>query len=298
MIGENQGDATGRNHREPIATDPERRAETTILGQQLVGTIRVDRNVLRCRERGQRDREQGDRKQGRLRRQSCDQDQRDDDAALHRNIQPRRRPKPWQRVTIEQRRPEEFEYIGEADKLEHTDRFQTQATDRTPGFERRCRQRQRQTGTEAEQADRGAYVRAAAPESGAADSRRCAHFLRTLPVLSSAVVDRIRRMIGKPRRRRDRSRSFSFARSDGRDDLIVDAPADVVGARGAAVRPPGVFDRVGLAARGSCRPSRAALNSRSSQARSSGRQPEFFWFDVQFLMSLRVCTMFQSPQIT
>src|SRR6478736_779737 len=40
------------------------------------------------------------------------------------------------------------------------------------------------------------------------------------------------------------------------------------------------------------------LSSASSQARSSGRQPEFFWFEVQFLMSLRVWTMFQSPQIT
>src|SRR5882724_8370104 len=39
-------------------------------------------------------------------------------------------------------------------------------------------------------------------------------------------------------------------------------------------------------------------NSRSSQARSCGRQPEFFWFEVQFLMSARVWTMFQSPQIT
>src|SRR5882724_3144932 len=36
----------------------------------------------------------------------------------------------------------------------------------------------------------------------------------------------------------------------------------------------------------------------STQARSCGRQPEFFWFEVQFLMSARVWTMFQSPQIT
>src|SRR5690554_6733113 len=35
-----------------------------------------------------------------------------------------------------------------------------------------------------------------------------------------------------------------------------------------------------------------------SQARSDGRQPEFFWLLVQFLMSLRARTMFQSPHST
>ena len=35
-----------------------------------------------------------------------------------------------------------------------------------------------------------------------------------------------------------------------------------------------------------------------SQARSVGKQPEFFWFEVQFLMSLRERTMFQSPHNT
>ena len=35
-----------------------------------------------------------------------------------------------------------------------------------------------------------------------------------------------------------------------------------------------------------------------SHARSCGRHPEFFWLPVQFLMSLRARTMFQSPHNT
>src|SRR3989344_5158674 len=33
-----------------------------------------------------------------------------------------------------------------------------------------------------------------------------------------------------------------------------------------------------------------------SQARSSGRKPEFFWFARQFFKSISLCAMFQSPQ--
>src|SRR4029453_2476317 len=36
-------------------------------------------------------------------------------------------------------------------------------------------------------------------------------------------------------------------------------------------------------------------NTRVSQARSSGRKPEFFWLDFQFLRSISWCAMFQSP---
>ena len=32
-----------------------------------------------------------------------------------------------------------------------------------------------------------------------------------------------------------------------------------------------------------------------SHARSSGRKPEFFWFERQFLRSISLCAMFQSP---
>ncbi len=32
-----------------------------------------------------------------------------------------------------------------------------------------------------------------------------------------------------------------------------------------------------------------------SQARSSGRNPEFFWFERQFFRSISRCAMFQSP---
>jgi hypothetical protein len=34
------------------------------------------------------------------------------------------------------------------------------------------------------------------------------------------------------------------------------------------------------------------------QARSSGRKPEFFWLLFQFLRSISLCAMFQSPQMT
>src|SRR5437879_9236475 len=36
-------------------------------------------------------------------------------------------------------------------------------------------------------------------------------------------------------------------------------------------------------------------NTPVSQARSCGRKPEFFWFDLQLLRSISWCAMFQSP---
>ena len=39
-------------------------------------------------------------------------------------------------------------------------------------------------------------------------------------------------------------------------------------------------------------------NRRSSHARSSGRNPEFFWFERQFFRSISLCAMFQSPHST
>ena len=36
----------------------------------------------------------------------------------------------------------------------------------------------------------------------------------------------------------------------------------------------------------------------STQARSSGRKPGFFWFERQFSRSMGLWAMFQSPQIT
>ena len=42
----------------------------------------------------------------------------------------------------------------------------------------------------------------------------------------------------------------------------------------------------------------ASAISSLSHARSCGRQPEFFWFPVQFLMSFLARTMFQSPHNT
>src|SRR5688572_20205013 len=53
------------------------------------------------------------------------------------------------------------------------------------------------------------------------------------------VVHRERRMVGEARRRRDRARLQAVPQR-GRDELVVDAPADVLGARGATVAPPGV----------------------------------------------------------
>ena len=44
--------------------------------------------------------------------------------------------------------------------------------------------------------------------------------------------------------------------------------------------------------------SRASSNTRVSQARSSGRKPEFFWLPFQFFRSISLCAMFQSPQMT
>src|SRR5512145_1922655 len=37
----------------------------------------------------------------------------------------------------------------------------------------------------------------------------------------------------------------------------------------------------------------SSSNTRVSHARSSGRKPEFFWFERQFLRSTSLCAMFQ-----
>src|ERR1035437_5871164 len=56
---------------------------------------------------------------------------------------------------------------------------------------------------------------------------------------SGTVVDNVRRVIGKPRRRVDRA-AFEACPQAGRHELVVDAPADIVRARRAAIAPPGV----------------------------------------------------------
>src|SRR5690606_40917908 len=62
---------------------------------------------------------------------------------------------------------------------------------------------------------------------------------------SQGVVHGVGRVVGEARRRRDRAVAQALAQRRGRE-LVVDAPADVLGARGAAVAPPGVVLALGV----------------------------------------------------
>src|SRR5260221_737100 len=88
------------------------------------------------------------------------------------------------------------------------------------------------------------------PKNSIVHAAGCANARQTDGLAGAAVtdglvgiVDRKRRVIRKPRRRRDRAR-FRLQRRRG--DLIIDAPADVIRARRTAIAPPRVFDSVRL----------------------------------------------------
>src|SRR5690348_10141995 len=57
---------------------------------------------------------------------------------------------------------------------------------------------------------------------------------------SVTIVDAVGRVVGEARITRDRARAQAIAQRR-RHELVVDAPADVVRARCAAIAPPGVF---------------------------------------------------------
>ena len=81
----------------------------------------------------------------------------------------------------------------------------------------------------------------------------------------------------------------------GRGDLVVDAPADVLRPRLAAVRPPGVL--LGLVVRaGGTRPRSRARRTRASARRAprAGSRSSC-GCERQFLRSISLCAMFQSP---
>src|ERR1700741_4852145 len=56
----------------------------------------------------------------------------------------------------------------------------------------------------------------------------------------SFVVDGVRRVVGKARRRRDLAAAHLLGQAR-RDDLVIEAPADLLGARRGGIRPPGVL---------------------------------------------------------
>ena len=86
-------------------------------------------------------------------------------------------------------------------------------------------------------------LRAPRPRAGHARGRRP----RTPGAgASEVVVDRQRRVVGEALAAVDRRRTRSAVAQGRRHDLVVDAPADVVGARRAAVGPPGVVLASGL----------------------------------------------------
>src|SRR6185312_4371873 len=62
---------------------------------------------------------------------------------------------------------------------------------------------------------------------------------------SVGIVDGIRRVVGEALVAVDRAGLEALAQRWG-NHLVIDAPSHVVGARLAAVRPPGVFDRIRL----------------------------------------------------
>src|SRR5690606_36370740 len=70
-------------------------------------------------------------------------------------------------------------------------------------------------------------------------TRKACVVLRYRRRRSFAVVHGERRVVGEARLAQDRARLQPLAQRR-RDELVVDAPTDVVGARGAAVAPPGV----------------------------------------------------------
>src|SRR5688572_9789550 len=59
------------------------------------------------------------------------------------------------------------------------------------------------------------------------------------------IVHRVGRMVGEARSAQDRAGAQPVVQARGRE-LVVDAPADVVFARGAAVAPPGVVLALGV----------------------------------------------------
>ena len=111
------------------------------------------------------------------------------------------------------------------------------------------------------------------------------------------VVDDQRRVIGEAAVLVDRRRARR-RRDARRRDLVIDAPPDVLLPRRAAVRPPRVLvgSRDRRARNTSTKPS--SSNTRVSHARSSGRNPEFFWLLRQLRRSIGWCAMFQSPHST
>src|SRR5690349_11356892 len=97
--------------------------------------------------------------------------------------------------------------------------------------------------------------------------------------VSVTIVHAVRCVVGEARLARDRTGAQALAQR-WRDELVVDAPADVVRACGAAVAPPGVLDRVGLehaetvepAARGCGRAVTAGVGDHAVEPRAFARQ--------------------------
>ena len=149
MVGEHQRECARNEARDAIGLNVDRRAETKLVIRQELSAVGVEHDVLARRKKSHRRRQAGNRPQIELGLEQAEQRNGDKQRDLGDQHPAPPAAEHRQRVTIEQRRPQEFPGKGQLHQCKQADRGQVDLLGAQPRRQQIDQQPKREAGAEA-----------------------------------------------------------------------------------------------------------------------------------------------------